>query len=437
VNNYLFAATGLLLLIPVAAYAFDKKLFYYCLLVIYPIVGQSISTAVTVFGVSLNPSMIFGMLVLILTALDFVILPSRDRALDVLAIVFIGYSLMISAFSPTRFDSLSWTLKLATWMLMFLVAIRLFREEKDLAHIHLAVGVAVTIVLFSFVLSRLGFYGESFTYETGVESYGGGYSAGKILAYYLAMALPILAVKTDQKQTAGRAVSIVLMGLSLVAVLMTFVRSPVVSLVLGFLAYQFFRFQYGHKRLIKFLGVCSAVAVLIAGAALMMGKTHYLSRWGELGDRYQEGQVDKLASGRVGGLMRFYEYYFYKASLTRRIFGSGLGSSYALLGNQKIIHNDFAEILMGCGVIGFSMYVIFLARVFGLLLVTIKGPLPANLAFCGTLAMSAYFILLAFHMTNVTSGVFILSIWSVFTGAAIGNAKWAAETRRSEAPPGG
>jgi hypothetical protein len=222
------------------------------------------------------------------------------------------------------------------------------------------------------------------------------------------------------------------MVLSLLAILMTFVRSPVVSLALGFLAYQFFRFQYGHKRLIKFLGVCFLVVVLIAAASLMMGKTHYLSRWGELGDRYQEGQVDKLASGRVGGLMRFYEYYFYKASLPRRIFGSGLGSSYALLGNQKIIHNDFAEILMGCGVIGFSIYVIFLARVFGLLLGTIKGHLPGTRKFYGTLAMSAFFILLAFHMTNVTSGVFILSIWSVFTGAVIGNAKWAAETRQSE-----
>ena len=128
--------------------------------------------------------------------------------------------------------------------------------------------------------------------------------------------------------------------------------------------------------------------------------------------------------------MRFYEYYFYRASLAKRIFGSGLGSSYVLLGNQKIIHNDFAEILMGCGVIGFSIYAIFLARVFGLLLGSIKGPLPANLRFYGTLAMGAFFVLLAFHMTNVTSGVLILSIWSVFTGAVIGNAKMA--TRSSQ-----
>ena len=429
-NNLLFAATGMLLLIPVVAYGFDKKFFYYTLLVIYPIVGQSISTEVVVFGVSLNPSMIFGMLVLSLTALDFFILPSRDRALDILAILFVGYALMISAFSPTRFDSLSWTLKLATWMLMFLVAIRLFHEEKDLFRIHLTVCIAVTIVLFSFTLSRLGFYGESFTYETGVESYGGGYSAGKILAYYLAMALPILAIPIDQKRTAARLVSIVLMVLSLLAILMTFVRSPVVSLLLGFLAYQFFRFKYGHKRLIKFLGVCCLVAVLIAAAALTMGKTHYMSRWSELGDRYEKGQVDKLGSGRVGGLMRFYEYYFYKASLAKRIFGSGLGSSYALLGNQKIIHNDFAEILMGCGVIGFSIYVLFLARVFGLLLGTIKDSSEANPAFRKTLAMSAFFVLLGFHMTNVTSGVFILSIWSVFTGAVIGNAKSAVKSPR-------
>lgn len=431
-NNLLFATTGLLLLIPLLAYAFDKKVFYYSLLAIYPIVGQSISTDVDVFGLSLNPSMLFGMLVLALTTLDFFILPSRDRVLDVLAIVFIGYALMTSAFSPTRFDSLSWTLKLATWMLMFLVAIRLFHEEKDLSHIHLTVSVAVLIVLFSFLLSRLGLYGDSFTYETGVKSYGGGYSAGKILAYYLAMALPILAIKTDQKQTVGKAVSIVLMVLSLLAIFLTYVRSPVVSIVVGFLAYQFFRFRYGHKQIMKLIGICSLIVLLIAGSVLMMGKTHLMSRWGELGDRYEEGQVDKLGSGRVGGLMRFYDYYFYKASLPKRIFGSGLGSSYSLLGNQKIIHNDFAEILMGCGVIGFSIYAIFLARVFGLLLGVIKGPLPGNHKFCGTLAMSAFFIMLAFHMTNVTSGVFILSIWSVFTGAMIGIGKASAESSHPE-----
>jgi len=131
VNNLLFAATALLLLVPIAAYAFDKKIFYFTLLVIYPIVGQSISTQVIIFGVSLNPSMLFGILVLALTALDFFILPSRDRVLDVLAIVFIGYSVMISAFSPTRFDSLSWTLKLATWLLMFLVAIKISAQRTS------------------------------------------------------------------------------------------------------------------------------------------------------------------------------------------------------------------------------------------------------------------------------------------------------------------
>ncbi len=422
-NNILFAATGLLLLVPIVAYAFDKKIFYFSLLIIYPIVGQSISTEVTVLGVTLNPSMLFGFLVLALTVLDFFIIPSRDRLLDVLCIIFIGYSVMISAFSPTRFDSLSWTLKLATWMLMFLVAIRLFGEEKDFSHLHITVSVAVMIVLFSFLLSRFGFYGQSFTYETGVKSYGGGYSAGKIMAYYLAMALPILGIKTDQRQTAGKAVSIVLMVIGFLVILLTFVRSPVVSLVLGFLAYQFFRYKYGHKRLVRFLSICSLIVVMIGATALMMGRTQLASRWSELGERYEEGQVDKLGSGRVGGLMRFHEYYFYKASLTKRIFGSGLGSSYVLLGNQKIIHNDFAEILMGCGVIGFSVYIVFLARVFGLLLGAIKSSMTAKGRFYGTLAMSAYFILLAFHMTNVTSGVLILSIWSVFTGTVIGNAK--------------
>jgi O-antigen ligase len=101
---------------------------------------------------------------------------------------------------------------------------------------------------------------------------------------------------------------------------------------------------------------------------------------------------------------------------------------HRLLGNQKIIHNDFAEILMGCGVIGFSIYVVFLTRVFALLLGAIKGSMTLQRRYYGTLAMSAYVILLAFHMTNVTSGVLILSIWSIFTGTVIGNAKVAEQS---------
>jgi hypothetical protein len=422
-NNLQFVLTGFLLLIPIIAYSVNKKFYYYSLIVIYSIVGQSISVQVDVFGITLNPSMLFGLLILTLAAIDFIILPTRDRLLDVLVIVFIGYAVFSCAFSPTRFDSLSWTMKIATWLLILLVSSRIFNSEKDFYNINIAVSISVLIVLFSFMLSRLGYYGESFTYETGVESYGGGYSTGKILAYYLTMALPILAIRTYNKKTIGRPLTIILMLLSAVVIFLTFVRSPVISLLVGFLAYQYFSYKYGAKSLFKSTAIIFVIAVVIITLTLFLGKTQYMSRWSEMGTKYSEGKIDKLGSGRVGGLMSFYEYYFYKASAFKKIVGSGLGSSYVLLGNKKVIHNDFAEILMGCGVIGFSIYMLFLARVFSLLLHNLKISESARLTFFAILAASIFFIFLAFHMTNVTSGIFIISLWSIFTGAAIGKSQ--------------
>jgi len=34
--------------------------------------------------------------------------------------------------------------------------------------------------------------------------------------------------------------------------------------------------------------------------------------------------------------------------------------------------------------------------------------------------MAGFFMVLALHMTNITSGVIYLSVWAVFTGALIG-----------------
>lgn len=422
-NNQQFVLTGFLLLIPIIAYSINKKFYYYSLIVIYSVVGQSISAEVNVLGVTINPSMLFGLLILTLAAIDLIILPTRDRLLDLLVIAFIGYAVFSCAFSPTRFDSLSWTLKIATWLLILLVSSRVFNNENDFYNINIAVSISVLIVLFSFLLSRLGYYGEGFTYETGVESYGGGYSTGKILAYYLTMALPILAIRTYNKKTIGRPLTIFLMLLSVVVIFLTFVRSPVISLLAGFLAYQYFSFKYGGKSLFKSAAIISVIAVVIITMTLFLGKTQYMSRWSEMGTKYSEGKIDKLGSGRVGGLMGFYEYYFYKASAFKKIFGSGLGSSYVLLGNKKYIHNDFAEILMGCGVIGFSLYMLFLARVFSLLLRNLKSSDPPRLTFFAILAVSIFFIFLAFHMTNVTSGIFIISLWSIFTGATIGRSQ--------------
>ena len=433
-NDFLFVLSSLLILIPIFFFAFNKKYFYYSLMIIYPIIGQTIGLKVDVFGLTLNPSMIFGILVLLLTGLDFLLFPSSDRLLEALVLIFIIYAVFSCAFSPRRLDSLSWAMKIATWLLMLLVALKFYRSEQDLLRLHTAVSIAVLIVIMSFLLSRLGLYGESFEYETGVQSFGGGYSSGKTLAYYLAMTIPVVALRTLQPRSIGRIVSYILVIINIVVVFLTFVRAPVVALVIGFLAYQFFGIRYGKQSFVKSAATVSAIAIVIAVAAMVLGQTHYMSRWTEMGSKYSEGKINKLGSGRVGGLMGFYEFYVYRASAAQKIFGSGLGSSYVYLGNRKYIHNDFAEILMGCGIIGFTLYMLIMLKVFLMLRRLLRENRSRSKLPYGLLAMANFFMLLAFHMTNVTSGVFIISVWSLFTGATIGMTMTAASKQTAANP---
>jgi O-antigen ligase len=93
------------------------------------------------------------------------------------------------------------------------------------------------------------------------------------------------------------------------------------------------------------------------------------------------------------------------------------------LGTNIIIHNDFAEILMGCGIIGFTVYLFILLRVFRLLIHSLKKTKKPQIARAVILALSSFFVFVSFHMTNITSGVLVLSMWAIFNGATIGVAQ--------------
>ena len=409
-----------MIIIPLLLYVVSRKLFYYSLLIVYPIIGQMISAEIEVLGLTLNPSMLFGLIILALTALDFILQPTRYPLMDFAILFFVAYAMLTSMMSPVRFISLSWSLKIATWMLMLSVSTRIYDSEQDLTHFHIVVCIGVIIIICSFVFSRLGFYGRSLTYETGVKLYGGGFKSGKALAYYLAVAVPVLYGMFLDKRNAGRPFALALMLASLLVILMTFVRSPVIALLVGWLIYYFISAKYGGKSMVKTLGTIAVIAVIVTIIFLALGESQYTSRWREMGDKYSEGNVEKLGSGRVGGLIGFYEYYFQKASMFRKIFGSGLGSSSVYLGTNILIHNDYAELLVGCGVIGFSAYMLILYLLLHNLLKLLKMARAPDLKRHLFMAIFNFVVVLFFHMTNISSGVLVLSVWALHIGATIG-----------------
>ena len=419
-ENLLFLLSGLLILAPIIAYLINRKYFYYSLIILYPVIGQLIDIKVTILGLALNPSMIFGLVVLAFTALDFFMLPSRQRVLEVSIVMFITYLMASAFFSPTRGDSISWSMKIATWLLMLAVSTKLFTEKQDLIQLFFVTSVAVMIVILSFTFSKLGYYGKSITYETGVKLYGGGFKSGKSMAYYLAIALPVLAIVGLDKRQVARPLAWLLAVVSLAVIVLTFVRSPIIALLVGFMVFQYFSARYVQKDLKKMVVWLVAIAVIIVAAFYFLEDSEYTSRWRELGDKYSAGKVEKLGSGRIGGLMGFYEYYIHKASLPKKIFGSGFGASHVFLGTGVLIHNDFAEIILGCGVIGIALYMMIFVCLFRSLRGLLQKRFLKEFHLPVILALCSFFMLLSFHMTNISSGVFILSVWSMHVGATVG-----------------
>jgi len=432
-ENLVLTIACVLMLISLFLFLVDRRFYYLSLILFYPFIGQMIESRIVVLGIALNPSMLFGFLVFSLAALDMVLHPVHNPWLEIAVVVFVVYALLTAFFSPVRMRSIAWVLKIATWLFILVSATKLFEEEAELSPMHFAVGIAVVVVIFSFVLSWMGIYGRGFTYETGVESYGAGFSSGKTLANYLALAIPVLALKTTGDSVPGRVFSWSLILAALIVIVLTFVRSPVIALLAAFAAYQYFQIRYGGRNLTRFFVIGVASVAVLAALYFALGQSRYLSRWTELGQKYEQGKIEKLGSGRVGGLIGFYRHYRFRATAFQQIFGSGIGSSYVYLGNKKYIHNDFAEILMGCGVVGFVLYLFILGRVFARLRALFRSRHPPRLRRLGSLAMAGFFMVLALHMTNITSGVIYLSVWAVFTGAAIGIEQ--ADRRRPAAVP--
>lgn len=407
-------------IIPPFLYVIKRKYYYYSTIVIYPIIGQSMNAKVDILGLSLNPSMIFGFIVLGVTAVDFFLYSSKNSWLEIAGILFVVYSLVICIFSPIPLESISWSLKIATWLFVLLSASKIFKKEKEIGEIGNAVAIAAMLVIVSFILSRSGFFGKQVTYETGVQSYSGGFANVKVIGYYLAFAIPVIAVKNVSNSFIDKFISKLLIFLSLVVIILNFTRAPIFALLIGYVAYQYYSARYGKKSSLMAL----ALLFLLTSSVFLLFKffheSPYMSRWVEISKNYSEGQIEKIGSGRVGGLMSFHDYFFHKASKAQIIFGAGLGSTYSFLGTRKFVHNDFAEILTGCGIVGFLIYVSILFSIFRLLQHRVKKAQSSDLIAYNLLAISGFFIFLSLNMANVSSCIIALVPWALLTGAVIG-----------------
>jgi hypothetical protein len=232
--------------------------------------------------------------------------------------------------------------------------------------------------------------------------------------------MPVLSIVALNRNHIARPLTLILIAAALTVIIFTFVRSPVIALLIGLMVYQYLNSRYRDKDIKKMILSMVCIALVIFTVFYFLEDSEFTSRWREIGSKYNSGKIEKLGSGRVGGLIGFYDYYVHRASWTKKIFGSGLGSSYVYLGIDILIHNDFAEITMGCGLVGIFLYGMILFSLFRVLRRLLQQTRSTGFNLYVILALCNFFMFLSFHMTNISSGVFILSVWSLHLGATIG-----------------
>ncbi len=422
VNTLYFLISSIAILIILCLFTVNRKLFYYGIIIFYPVIGQLITLNVMIMGSAINPSMLFGLIIFLLAFIDFIQKRTIDFLTELLIIMFGLYSAIIGlVVSPVPMETISWTIKIMTWMIIIIAVDKTFFSHADYIRLTTIIAISSLIVIISFFLSKFGLYGSSVTYETGVKSYGGGFSSGKTIAYYLSFAIPVLFTRiSEEKRIMALFFFRILCALSFTVILLSFVRAPVVGLYIAFVVYLYLDARYLKKKPGRAVTLLAGVSIILFVIYILGSGSEYLGRWTELASRAKAGQIEKLGSGRVGGLISFYEYYFYKTPLIKKVFGAGLGASMHYLGTGKIIHNDYAEIFMGTGIIGFCLYIWILCRILRKLFYLIKQHESIQVKSAIGFSISSFFLFLSYNMTNVSSGIFFLSLWAINTGAVKG-----------------
>ncbi len=170
------------------------------------------------------------------------------------------------------------------------------------------------------------------------------------LGFVIATVIPFLHYLLFPRGWLCKLLYLLIMPALLYALILTMSRG-------GFIALLVVAFMVFKESRYKFRLAALAVVVVVAAFNVMtpIQKDRYLS----LIDRDTAGGAS--AEGRLRGMVREFEL-----GLTRPIVGHGLGTTPEAkthkLGSRQASHNLYAELLIELGVIGFVIFLIFLAR---------------------------------------------------------------------------
>lgn len=214
-------------------------------------------------------------------------------------------------------------------------------------------------------------YGE---YQSGTEYGKYGYRAALADHYsqnatYISMVvLALFALFLMEKQKRRKTFWGVLLGISVIALLLTSKRAHLLFCVVS--AIIVYYLAYPQKRLEKTFKLVITGAVVAFGLAVV---SEYIPQINNVFERFQTAGTDKETVGRF--IMWNYAFGLFKQ---KPLFGTGWwGFRYSGITNVRAdaltgCHNVYIEILANCGVVGFVIFIIALISAIYITLRSIK-----------------------------------------------------------------
>jgi O-antigen ligase len=414
------AASLAVAVLTLVIYALNRRLFFYSVFVAYPMMAQVIERQFSILGLTLNPSQVYGGIILLLSMIEafrlFLLEGRQPDLLTLLTVLLCLYALGTAAFSISPQATLLGVAKLAAWLLLLAVSAQVFDKAEDIVPLSGLAMLSCWLIAGSVGLSALGVYGAD-NVRYGVDVAVAGFWNQVSYSMPLVTALPLVVAGLYFRRARPLTVLTLLVGL--LAILLSYVRSAAVAAVLGYCFFVYLLLRYRVRR--GLLGAVLTLLLVLAAAGLfvlLQPKTAGM-RWVELYQNYESGHVEQLGSGRVGFLIESWQV-FLKEPLVRKFFGNGYATSLLLLTvSRKVAHNDFIELLLGCGLVGLALYLAVLWRVYRSLVRLLRGGQDEQ-KLLGALAGMSFVIVVALHFHGIGGAVSALSISAIQIGMAVG-----------------
>lgn len=407
----------------------NRRLFFLSIFLVYPFAAQMVNVDFNIMGISLNISMTYGGILFVICFIEFFrqIASSRihkNKWLTIISILFLFSCFASILFSSDKYESLLTSTKIASWILLLLICRDFFRKQEDLLLISRLAIASSLIIVVSYIAAQVGLYGSALGgykyYDYKIDVAVGHFYSAVSLAYPLAVNIPIILIGLF---ITGRKIWLFAILTNLLFLLLTYVRTPLLSLGPAFIVFAHYISKLKIKHFSKSVGVACIIFICVFLIFQSLHPGTATKRWTELQEQVQYHQYEKLGSGRVGLAMNALEFQMERQTILGHLFGIGIGNTGSISKSKKIVHNGFLEVWLGCGLFGLLLFIFYISVLLNKLVSIMKKSRDKLLQIVGALAVMNCCIFIVGSLDVILTAVFPMCLFAIHVGSTLGFAE--------------